>query len=57
MGKKRVIYLFLANSAMELYHMTKRHQSLPGWALFKGDQIVDRGYRLVDGLVVDLNAP
>jgi len=43
-NEKKTIYLFLANSAQELYQMTKRHTPAPAWALFKGDKIVKRGY-------------
>jgi hypothetical protein len=41
---KKVVYLAIANSALELYHMTKRYQGLPSWGIFKGDQIIERGY-------------
>lgn len=43
-NEKKAVYLFLANSAQELYQMTKRHMPAPAWALFKGDKIVKRGY-------------
>ena len=33
----RMVYLFAGNSALQLYQMTKRHQSLPTWAVFKGE--------------------
>ncbi len=44
LNKDRVWYIFLANSALELYQMTKRYQSLPSWAIFKEEKIVDRGF-------------
>jgi hypothetical protein len=46
-NKDRPVYLILANSAMQLYHMTKRHQPLPSWGVFKGDQILERGVHFV----------
>ena len=41
---KRVVYCFIANSSLQLYHMTKRHTALPSWGLFKGETLVDKGY-------------
>jgi hypothetical protein len=43
-NKDRVWYIFLANSALELYHMTKRYQILPTWAIFKGEKVLDKGF-------------
>jgi hypothetical protein len=40
----RMVYLFAANSALQLYQMTKRHQSMPTWAVFKGETPVLRGF-------------
>ena len=50
----RTVYLFVSNSALQQYQMTKRFQPLPSWAVFKGEQVVDRGYHDVPGMVVDL---
>jgi hypothetical protein len=44
----RAVYVVLANSALELYQMTKRHQRLPSWALFKGERVAGRGYHTMD---------
>jgi len=41
---KKALYLVIANSALELYQMTKKYQSMPAWVLFKGDKLVDKGY-------------
>jgi len=42
---ERVVYLFAANSALELHHMTKTyHRALPSWAVFKGEEVVDQGH-------------
>jgi hypothetical protein len=48
----KVVYLFLANSGPQLYQMTKRHQSMPQWAVFRGEQVVQRGYDEVGRLEV-----
>ncbi len=44
LARGRMVYLFAGNSALQLYQMTKRHQSLPTWAVFKGETVVLRGY-------------
>ena len=54
-NEKKTVYMFLANSAQELYQMTKRHQPAPAWALFKGDKIVKRGYHQSEELEVNFN--
>ena len=53
-GLKKVVYCFVANSALQLHQMTKRHQSLPGWAVFKGEQVTEKGYAPMDRLEIDL---
>ena len=40
----RAVYIVVANSALELYQMTKRHQRLPSWATFSGERITAKGY-------------
>ena len=40
----KMAYLFLGNSALQLYQMTRRGTGLPSWGLWKGDQAVERGY-------------
>lgn len=50
----RNAYLFVSNSALQQYHMTKRFQSLPSWAVFRGEQVVERGYHEVQGMAIDL---
>jgi hypothetical protein len=37
-------YLFYSNSALQLYMMTKTIQRMPGFAVFKGDRIIEKGY-------------
>jgi hypothetical protein len=50
----RNVYLYVSNSALQQYQMTKRFQPLPSWALFKGEQVVERGYHAVPEMTVDL---
>jgi hypothetical protein len=51
----RVLYIFLANSALELHDMTRSHvPSLPSWALFEGGDVKDQGFHPVDRFVIDL---
>ncbi len=50
----RTVYLMAGNSALEQYHMTKRFQPLPSWAIFKGETVVEKGYHGVEELVVDV---
>ncbi len=50
----RNVYLFVSNSALQQYQMTKRFQPLPSWAVFKGEQVVERGYHSVPEMTVDL---
>ncbi|MEW6744642.1 MAG: C45 family autoproteolytic acyltransferase/hydrolase [Planctomycetota bacterium] len=46
---QKVLYLLLANSALELYQMTKTYQrAVPSWALFKGEDVVTKGYHPVE---------
>jgi hypothetical protein len=46
-NKKRVVYLFIANSALELFHITDSYRRLPSWTLFKGAKEVEKGYHEV----------
>jgi hypothetical protein len=45
-NKNKALYIFSPNSALELYQMTKDRNHLPGWAIFKGEKIVEKGYDL-----------
>jgi hypothetical protein len=42
------VYLLVANSALQLYRMTRRYQSLPSWAVFRGDTVTMKGYHAAD---------
>ena len=55
LNPERALYCFVANSGVQLWQMTRRYQPLPVWALFKGDQIVERGYLPAGHLVVSLS--
>ena len=50
----RMVYLFAGNSALQLYQMTKRHQSLPTWGIFKGENTVLKGYQSPAALTSEL---
>jgi hypothetical protein len=39
-----VVYIVLANSALQLYQMTRRHQPVASWGVFKGGKLVEKGY-------------
>jgi len=44
----RVMYIVAANSALELYQMTKKYnRDIPSWAVFRGEKIVEQGYHPV----------
>lgn len=51
---QRVLYLIAANSALEIYQMTKSYSaSIPAWAIFKGDEIKEQGYHPVGRFVLE----
>ena len=52
----RVVYVFAGNSALQMYHMTKRFMPLPSWGVFKGENVVERGYHPVRGLEIEFPA-
>jgi hypothetical protein len=53
---KRVLYLFLANSGVELWHMTHTFQrGLQGWALFRGGDVSTKGFHTPDSLTQDVS--
>ena len=52
---QRVLYLYLANSAVELWHMTHGFQrGLQSWALFRGGEVSAKGFHELDALSQDL---
>jgi hypothetical protein len=52
---KKTVYLVIANSALQLYQMTKHYEKMPSWALFKKDEIVKQGYHPVKNLQLAIN--
>ncbi len=50
----RNVYLIVANSALQLHRMTQRWERLPSWGLYRGSEIVDRGYHPVQRYVFAL---
>jgi hypothetical protein len=51
---KKALFLFAANSALQLHEMTKVYPtSLPGWALFRGDEVTAKGDHAVPLFVFD----
>ncbi|MEP0775748.1 MAG: hypothetical protein HRF46_15480 [Acidobacteriota bacterium] len=55
----RVVYLFLANSALELHHMTRRYlPTLQQWAVFRGEEVKTGGFLPVERFVArEADAP
>lgn len=52
-NRDRVVHLFLANSALQLYQMTRRYlPSLQQWAVFRGDEVKAGGFLPVERFVV-----
>jgi hypothetical protein len=49
---QKVVYLLVANSALQLYRMTERYHRMPAWALFKGGKIVEKGYHPVENFKI-----
>ncbi|HEX2976958.1 MAG TPA: hypothetical protein VHO68_13555, partial [Bacteroidales bacterium] len=54
-NNNKTVYLFVTNSSMQLYHMTKNFYRMPSWAIFKKDQIVEKGYHVPSICSFDLN--
>ncbi|MEI6613711.1 MAG: hypothetical protein WCL37_02325, partial [Chrysiogenales bacterium] len=54
-NRQRMMTLIIANSALQLFQMTKAYQLLPSWALFRGEKVVERGYHYPLAFSIDLN--
>ncbi len=55
---QRVLYLYLANSSLELWHMTRTFQKgLQSWALFRGAEISSKGFHEPESLTQELKEP
>ena len=46
---QKAVFLWLANSSLQLYQMTRRNQILPSWALFRDEEILDKGFLEEEG--------
>jgi hypothetical protein len=53
---RKVAYIIIANSALQLYHMTKKVYELPSLAIFKKDKIVETGCHPVKRFNLDIGA-
>jgi hypothetical protein len=51
---QRMVTLIVANSALQLFQMTKAYQPLPAWALFRGETVVEKGYHYPAAFTIDL---
>lgn len=54
---RRTVTLLIANSALQLYQMTKAYQPLPSWALFRGDKVVGQGYHQSEAFTIAFPDP
>ena len=51
---RRMVYVYSANTRLQLWQMTKAYQrGLPGWAIWKGAEVISRGYHGSAGMTVD----
>ena len=48
---EKIVYIFNANSALQLYQMTKEYNRMPSWTVFKGDEIIKKGFHKVKRFV------
>ncbi|HVG61827.1 MAG TPA: hypothetical protein VNA24_24910 [Hyalangium sp.] len=52
---QRVLYLYLANSSLELWHMTRTFQrGMQSWALFRGAEISSKGFHEPEAFTQEL---
>ncbi len=50
---RRMLYVYSANTRLQLWQMTKAYQrGLPGWAIWKGAEVVSKGFHGSAGLSV-----
>ncbi|MGQ9618586.1 MAG: hypothetical protein ACUVUG_06460, partial [Candidatus Aminicenantia bacterium] len=52
---RKILYLFIGNSPLQIYQMTKSYPSLPSWALFKGERIIEKGFHFDDSLILPIS--
>jgi hypothetical protein len=54
----RVLYLIVANSALELHWMTSSYRrDIRSWAVFEGGEVIDQGYHRPPGFDLEVPAP
>ncbi|MBZ4413488.1 hypothetical protein K8640_35225 [Myxococcus sp. XM-1-1-1] len=52
---KRALYLYVANSGLQLWQMTRTYQrNLQGWAVFRGGDVASKGFHDLDALSQDV---
>ncbi|WP_342381571.1 C45 family autoproteolytic acyltransferase/hydrolase [Myxococcus stipitatus] len=52
---KRTLYLFVANSGLQLWNMTRTYRrDLRGWAQFKGGEVTSKGFHDLEALSQDV---
>ncbi len=51
---QRVVYLLLANSALQLYQMTNELGRVPSWGIFKGSTVIAKGYHPIKAFTIEL---
>ncbi len=51
---RKTAYLVIANSALQLYYMTRTVYRFPSWALFKKDVIAKQGYLPNEKFIIDV---
>lgn len=52
---KRMMVLVISNSRTQQWAMTKAiPRGLPGWALYRGGEVKEKGHALADGMLVEL---
>jgi hypothetical protein len=52
---KRALYLYVANSGLQLWQMTRTyHRNLQGWALFRGGEVGTKGFHDLESLSQDV---
>ena len=52
---KRMLVLLLSNSRTQQWAMTKAiPRGLPGWTLYRGSEVKEKGHALAEGMVVEL---
>lgn len=51
---KNAVYLFVPNSALQLYNMTNNFYRLPAWGIFNGEKVIEKGYHKNKDFIFEL---